>query len=415
MPDEKRLVYYRLDSLADISGGIALGGISPSGSSVELPYLRVANVQDGYISTRNVKKIFIPMRLVERFRLMPGDVLLTEGGDIDKLGRGAVWDGRIDPCLHQNHVFRVRCLEAKLLAEFLALYMASPEGKGYFLRIAKQTTNLASISSSQLSAMPIPCPPVAEQRRIVEMVSAVSRQERVVKASIAKLQNLKKGAITDLLKADSGKVSAGSNGDPKANDHAIDRAEGWPIRRLIDVADLPVGQVDPRSEPYRSRILLAPDHVEPGTGKILKRETAEGQGASSGKYEIQPGDVVFSKIRPALRKVALVDFIGICSADMYPLRPGKDILSGFLFSTLLGEHFSRYAENVSGRTGIPKVNREDLAGFFLPLPPIKEQQRVVEIVDSFSDQERSLDRELAKLGNFKQGIVDELLSSRVSF
>ncbi|MFJ3861241.1 restriction endonuclease subunit S [Streptomyces sp. NPDC090085] len=183
----------------------------------------------------------------------------------------------------------------------------------------------------------------------------------------------------------------------------------WPLRRLTDLVSLPVGQVDPRTEPYRSRVLLAPDHIEPRTGKIIKRESAADQGASSGKYVVQPGDVIFSKIRPALRKVALADFSGTCSADMYPLRPGEEITSGFLVVVLLSEHFSRYVESLSGRTGIPKVNRFDLAGYFFQLPPLEEQRRIVEVVDAVSAEERAIESSIAKLKTLQAVVTESLL------
>ncbi|MFD9111144.1 restriction endonuclease subunit S [Streptomyces bottropensis] len=170
----------------------------------------------------------------------------------------------------------------------------------------------------------------------------------------------------------------------------------WPLRRLTDVVSLPEGQVSPLDHPYRSQILLAPDHIESGTGEILRLETAESQGAISGKYVVHPGDVVFSKIRPALRKVVLADFMGICSADMYPLRPGEEMSGGFVKAILLGDRFSRYVESLSGRTGIPKVNRGDLEGFWFPVPPLGEQRRIVEVIDSFTELERRIEASIAK-------------------
>ena len=185
----------------------------------------------------------------------------------------------------------------------------------------------------------------------------------------------------------------------------------WPLRRLTDVVSLPKGQVSPLDLPYRGQFLLAPDYVEPGTGEILKLETAESQGAISGKYVVRPGDVVFSKIRPALRKVALANFTGICSADMYPLRPGEEVSGGFVKAVLLGDQFSRYAENLSGRTGIPKINREDLNGFWFPVPPLSEQRRIVAVIDSFTELERGIEASIAKFHNLRQG---SLLASMAS-
>lgn len=162
--------------------------------------------------------------------------------------------------------------------------------------------------------------------------------------------------------------------------------DGWPHRRLVDVVTLPTGQVSPLAEPYRSQVLLAPDHIEPRTGRILARETAELQGAVSGKYRVARGDVVLSKIRPYLRKAALVDFEGTCSADMYPLRPSSEINPRYLLAIVLGEDFSRFAESVSARTGIPKLNREELSEYSVTLPPIGEQRAFAEVLSAVDEQ-----------------------------
>jgi type I restriction enzyme, S subunit len=117
---------------------------------IELPYLRVANVQDGYLDLSEIKSVAVLKSEVDRFSLQTGDMLMTEGGDFDKLGRGTVWRGQISPCLHQNHIFRVRPTRGAILPDFLASVTASSHGKWYFLVSSKQTTNLATINSTQL-------------------------------------------------------------------------------------------------------------------------------------------------------------------------------------------------------------------------------------------------------------------------
>jgi type I restriction enzyme S subunit len=188
-----------LADVADIAGGVTLGRVPPAGSSVALPYLRVANVQDGFIDCADVRTISVSRAEVGRYLLRRGDVLMTEGGDFDKLGRGAVWDGSIDPCLHQNHVFRVRCDPAVLLPEYLAAYSGSAAGRRYFVNSSKQTTNLASVNKSQLSAFPVPLPPVAEQRRIVDVLEHDVRRTRSAQAELVKLREARKGLTDDLL------------------------------------------------------------------------------------------------------------------------------------------------------------------------------------------------------------------------
>ena len=132
-------------------------------NTVELPYLRVANVQDGYLDLSSVNMIRIPKSHVEKYLLRVGDVLMNEGGDFDKLGRGSVWKGAIHNCLHQNHVFKVRPKSGVLASDYLAAVSASPYGKAFFVLASKQSTNLASINSTQLKSFPIPLPAYNEQ------------------------------------------------------------------------------------------------------------------------------------------------------------------------------------------------------------------------------------------------------------
>lgn len=187
----------RLHEIADIGTGITLGRDLGVAYSREYPYLRVANVQDGHIDTDDIKTIRIFPFEFTRYRLKKGDILLTEGGDFDKLGRGAVWDGAIPDCLHQNHIFRVR-LRDGLSPEFFAGYMASTPGRAYFLSCAKQTTNLASINKSQLSAMLVPVPPLREQHRIAEIVDSIDEQIRVAIHMMAKQRELRLASIRQL-------------------------------------------------------------------------------------------------------------------------------------------------------------------------------------------------------------------------
>ncbi|MBB4724899.1 restriction endonuclease subunit S [Xanthomonas euvesicatoria] len=189
----------RLGACASIAGGVTLGRDVAGPNSVELPYLRVANVQDGYFDLVSVKQVRVLTDEIERYKLMDGDVLMNEGGDYDKLGRGAVWRSQIEPCLHQNHVFRVRCDSSYLDADFLAFYTASSGGKRFFLLSSKQSTNLASINLTQLKAFPIPCPELDEQQKIVAAVRSSEQQAESEELRLSSLRELKSGLMDDLL------------------------------------------------------------------------------------------------------------------------------------------------------------------------------------------------------------------------
>ena len=118
--------------------------------------MRVANVQDGKLDLSTVKTVNIFDRELEKWKLERGDILLTEGGDWDKLGRGTVWNSELPMCIHQNHVFRLRVKDKSFDPNFIAVIIASPIGKLYFQSAAKKTTNLASINQRQLKAFRVP-------------------------------------------------------------------------------------------------------------------------------------------------------------------------------------------------------------------------------------------------------------------
>ncbi len=187
-----------LSEVAEVRTGVAKGkkGLK---EPIELPYLRVANVQDGHIDLCEVKTIEIEATQVERYALQPGDVLMTEGGDIDKLGRGGVWEGQVSPCLHQNHVFAVRPAPTKLNSYYLAALASSNYGRQYFLSCAKRTTNLASINSSQLKAFPVLLPSLAIQEKIAKVVDAINAKIIVLEEKQAVYRNLKRGLMQKLL------------------------------------------------------------------------------------------------------------------------------------------------------------------------------------------------------------------------
>ena len=175
----------RLGYVCRIQTGITVDSGRDVGSDpVTRPYLRVANVQAGHIDLSSVAEVTVPRALAARSTLRPGDVLMTEGGDLDKLGRGTVWRGELPDCLHQNHVFALRPEPDRLDAEYLALMTQTVHGRCYFESTGTKTTNLASTSSSKILSFPIPLPSVSRQR---ELVAAITRRLDMVARAKAEL------------------------------------------------------------------------------------------------------------------------------------------------------------------------------------------------------------------------------------
>lgn len=171
---DTRFPRHPLGNVAQVVSGVTKGRRLVGRATVEVPYLRVANVQDGRLDLSELKTIEALPEEVRTLSLEKGDVLLTEGGDFDKLGRGAIWDHDIPNCIHQNHVFRVRVNRTKIIPLFFANLLITPYAKTYFLRCAKRTTNLASVNMTQLRAFPIPIPPMTLQRQFAERVAEIS-------------------------------------------------------------------------------------------------------------------------------------------------------------------------------------------------------------------------------------------------
>ncbi|TDF62066.1 restriction endonuclease subunit S [Cupriavidus sp. L7L] len=163
--------WVRFGDVVQISSGVTLGRKTPLKDPVSLPYLRVANVQRWHLVLSEVKDVIIDRTEIERFRLLRHDLLITEGGDWDKVGRTCLWRDEIDLCLHQNHIFKARGLVDEWSPQWAELFLNSPDARAYFASSAKQTTNLASINMSELKRCVFPTPPVAEQIRIVARVA----------------------------------------------------------------------------------------------------------------------------------------------------------------------------------------------------------------------------------------------------
>lgn len=159
-------------------------------------------------------------------------------------------------------------------------------------------------------------------------------------------------------------------------------------------------------------VMVAPDHVESFTGRLTRKVTAADQNAISGKYFYESGTIIYSKIRPYLVKAVLVDFRGLCSADMYPLTPLPNISAGYVIAHLLGDRFTKFVESASARSGIPKVNRQDLAEFKIPVPPLPEQQAIAEALSDMDDLIAAQAALIEKKQAIKQGAMQELLTGR---
>lgn len=347
-------------------------------------------------------------RWMTQGRCEKGDVLLTMEAPLGNVAQ--IPDSR-RYILSQ----RVLLIKAKTAIDpnFLAHYMRGSSFQGQLVANATGST-AQGIQRAKLDRLPIAIPSaVTEQIAIAQVLSDADALIESLEQLLAKKRQIKQGAVQELL---AGRRRLPGFQKIREYQHTEQGLipKDWFLRPFLSTVRVANGQVDPRPEPYRAMILVAPDHIESGTGRLLYRRTAGEQQATSGKYVFHAGDIVYSKIRPYLKKATLADFDGLCSADMYPLRPANDVSGRYVLAAMLAEQFSNYAISVSVRTGIPKINRNELAQCAIAIPPTKEEQEAIaQVLASMDTEIEVLNAKLEKYRQIKQGMMQNLLTGQI--
>ena len=409
-----------LGHVSAISGGVALGRSLTGPNSIELPYLRVANVQDGFIDVSEIKTVRILRAEIERYCLRKGDVLMTEGGDFDKLGRGAVWNGYIDPCLHQNHVFRVRCDPSVLLPEYLAMYSASSAGKQFFLSLSKRTTNLASINLTQLKEFPIPIPALKDQRRITEILGSADEAIRSTEQLIAKLELTKRGLLHDLLTR--GVDDSGRLRDPESQPGFFVQTPLGLLPRTWNIAAIGAeASVFNGSTPSRLRATYWDNGKVPWltSGKVNDYEIIEPSELITDRAVKEcslrifpPGAVVVGMIGEGKTR-GMSARLGISASinqNLAGIIPGPN-LNGRFLHLFLTHHYEALRRGGRG-SNQDALNTQIVSSFQIAIPSLLEQRSIEFRVDSVTRRVKAEHQELRKLRLVKQGLMDDLLTRR---
>lgn len=249
-----------------------------------------------------------------------------------------------------------------------------------------------AVTDDIVKALKMPVPPLEEQKRIVALLDAATVRLTELTAcyeqSRTHANNLFASALRETL---------ASNPD-------------WPVKTLGEVCSIMSVLVDPKDLKYSGMIHIGAGNIEAKTGRLFGIKTAREEKLISGKFLYSENDVLYSKIRPYLEKVALPAQAGLCSADVYPLQPGPLLTRMFLFYTLVSETFTEYAISGSSRTGMPKVNREHLFKYEMKVPPLAVQTEIVERLDATrikkSEMVAAYDAKLTAARNLRQSILE---------
>jgi type I restriction enzyme S subunit len=383
-----------LGQVADVRKGVALGKTKLK-DPVRLPYLRVANVQAGRLDLREVKTIEIERHQIERFALQPGDVLMTEGGDFDKLGRGDLWQGAITPCLHQNHVFAVRTDPAHILPGYLNALAGSAHGKRYFLSCAKRSTNLASISATQLKQFPVMLPPLAEQRIITNVLADWDQAIHLSEKLIANSRTYRAALLQRFWSG------------PKA--------AKWRHAALGTLAAIDPESLRPASAPDFTFRYIALADVSPGQIRATLTRHRFADAPARARRILRAGDVLMAMVRPNLQGYAQVDQQHadcIASTGFAVLRAHEQIDADFLYHSLFSTNLQRQIKAMVSGSSYPTLSAAAIASLTLRYPPRHQQQRIANLLSAVDARIAAETRQHALLLTEKQALIQQLLSGQ---
>lgn len=393
----------RFDSIFSVQQGKQVSKKTRAGNN-QRAFLRTKNVFWGKLDLSDLDAMNFTGPEEQRLALAPGDLLICEGGDI---GRTAIWDGELASCYYQNHLHRARLKNGGVDPRFVLfwLWYAFEIGSVYFGR--GNVTTIPNLSQSKLCELPLPIPPLPEQRKIASVLGlvqkAIEQQERL----IALTTELKKSLMHKLF-------TEGLRGERQKQTEIGPVPESWEVRRLSELVLIKNGQVDPRLPPYKEMIHVGPENIESDTGRLLNLQSNEKLRISSGNYHFTAEDVLYSKIRPYLNKAALPIFEGTCSADMYPIRPkGKELSRDFLFQLILSDTFRKQAVSFQDRTGIPKVNRAQLGSLMIPKPSFGEQAEIAKALTVLDERRNGIHRKRATLNDLFRTLLHQLMTAQI--
>jgi type I restriction enzyme S subunit len=273
----------------------------------------------------------------------------------------------------------------------------------FFKKVMKRSSQatLPMINKTKWQNIEIPLPPLPQQKQIVAILDKAFAAIDTAKANAAQnLQNAK-----ELFESYLQNVFE-------------NRWNDWEEKRLDEICEITSKLIDPKESQYQEFIHIGAGNIVSEKGTLVDLKTAKAENLISGKFLFDESMVLYSKIRPYLKKIVKCDFKGLCSADIYPLVPFKDKMTqSFLCHLLSSYHFTEYAIEGSQRAGMPKVNRKHLFAYSFYCPSIKEQEKIVQKLDSLSAETKKLEaiykQKIADLEELKKSVLQKAFSGQL--
>lgn len=323
--------------------------------------------------------------------LKGGEILLSSVGSV-----GAVY---LMPILDKKATIApnmiISRMNKRINNEFAYYFFKSPMGQEALENISSGTTQ-KKINKTNLKTIAFPLPSKEEQNRIVSKLNKlfikIDRAQQLIEEA-KKTFEIRRAAILDM--AFRGGRSRDFKGLPN----------GWEYKKFDEIATVKSNLVNPND--YLEYPHIAPDNIEKHTGRLLDYKTIREDNVKSAKHYFTSGAILYSKIRPYLSKVAMVDFEGLCSADMYPIE--SQLNSKYLYWFMLSPLFLEQATTAGSRSVLPKINQKELGKVMVPVCSNEEQEKTVEIIESVLKEENinlyRIENSLDELKLLKQSIL----------
>ncbi len=395
IPEDWGISY--LEKIAAIQSGVAKNSNQVILDPLSVHYLRVANVQDGFLDLTDMSQIEISRQDLKRFSVLPGDVLMNEGGDLDQLGRGAIWNGAFTPCVHQNHVFVVRC-KSPLLPEYLNFWTGTKPARKFFLLAGKQTTNLASISKSSLSELPIALPAITEQRTIATALSDMDALLGGLERLIAKRRDLKQAAMQQLLTGQ--RRLPGFNGK-------------WRLKTLGDVVEKIVGG----GTPSRANPVFWGNEIPWATVKDFAtfdphqtQESITLVGLKSSASHLIPSGTLITSTRMALGKAVIYEVDVAINQDLKALFWKPNTTGLFMYYWF--QYFERLIDDLGSGSTVKGISIGELKRLPFDAPQVAEQTAIATVLSDMDAELSALEARRDKTHALKQAMMQELLTGK---
>lgn len=361
----------------------------PSG----IPLVTSKNLVNGGIDFQNVSFISEEdhIQISKRSKVERGDILLAMIGTI---GNPVLVE--TDEEFSIKNVALFKFADSKVNARFF-YHLLNSDVINQQLSTATRGGTQKFVSLKVLRSLEIPLPPLAEQKRIARILDVAAALQAQRRATLTHLDTLLQSTFLHMF------------GDPVTNQR------NWPKQLLSELVAIDAPMVDPTLDKYKCLPHIGADKIERDTGRLLPANTAEEDRQISGKFLFDDNHVLYGKIRPYLRKVALPSFIGLCSADVYPIRPIEELLNReMLYQILLSTSFTRFTDKHSGRANIPKINREQLLSFECIVPPLAMQARFKRIFDKLETQRKTLEQNLERVEGMFQSLQQRAFRGELS-